>query len=85
MSLTYQITLLDPTDQRFGDCFAIRALGKPCSRQPCSGSQIARYRLTALNPATGEVIRTSPACTNHAAWLAHQVGLAFPINSKAAA
>lgn len=82
MSPAYRITALDHADQKFGMCFATRSAGKPCNVQPCSGSQIARYRCEAIDRSTGAVTHTQLACTNHAAWLAHQVGIAFPLASR---
>jgi hypothetical protein len=79
MTLAYRITALDRVDEIYGGCFAESAQGKPCNFQHCSGSRMARYRCEAISPETGEVTKTSLACINHAAWLAHQVGIAFPL------
>lgn len=76
---TYRITPLDRADCQVAGCFAEHTRGKPCNQQHCNASRLARYRLDLVNQATGEVLRSTLACVNHAAWLAHQVGVAFPV------
>lgn len=81
MTLAYSITTCDPKP---GVCFAETVNGKPCNGTLCSGSRELRYRCDAVNVDTGEIVKTSYACVNHAAWLAWTVGHPFPIPRRAA-